>query len=190
MRLSETNLMELIPVFMKSDGAVQGLVNGLNPLIQAIAANIKKLRVWDQIDEMSEDELDQLAWELDIDWYNQKADIATKRTMIKQSDLMHARRGTKWAVEQLIAAYFGDGEVREWFEYGGEPYRFKILTSNPSVTQELATQFQRAIDSSSNVRSWLDTILISLTGEMKLRYGLGFHEVTKEIHQLGRSDEL
>jgi len=190
MRLSETDLMKLIPVFMKNDRAVQALVNGINPLIRAIAANIKKLRIWDQIDELSEAELDQLAWELDVDWYNYKADIATKRTIIKQSDLIHAKRGTKWAVEQLIKAYFGDGEVREWFEYGGEPYHFKVITSNPGVTQELAAQFKRAIDSSSNIRSWLDTILISLTGEMKLKYGLGYHEVTKEIHQLGRSVEL
>lgn len=190
MKLSEADLMELIPIFMKKDQAVQSLVRGINPLIQAAAHEAKKLRVWNQLNEMEEEQLDELAWELDISWYNQNADINTKRTMIKQSDLIHARRGTKWAVEQLIAAYFGDGEIREWFEYGGEPYRYKIITSNPGVTQELAAQFQRAIDSSSNVRSWLDTILISLTGEMKLRYGLGFHEVTKEIHQLGRSDEL
>ena len=82
MRLSETDLMKLIPVFMKNDRAVQALVNGINPLIRAIAANIKKLRIWDQIDELSEAELDQLAWELDVDWYNYKADIATKRTII------------------------------------------------------------------------------------------------------------
>ena len=47
-----------------------------------------------------------------------------------------------------------------------------VITSNPGVTQELAAQFKRAIDSSSNIRSWLDTILISLTGEMRLKYGL------------------
>ena len=35
-------------------------------------------------------------------------------------------RDSPYAVAQIIADYFGTGEVREWYQYGGKPYHFKI----------------------------------------------------------------
>ncbi len=43
---------------------------------------------------------------------------------------VHTFRGTPYAVEQVIQTYFGDGEVSEWFEYGGQPGMFKVVTTN------------------------------------------------------------
>ena len=57
--------------------------------------------------------------------YNPGWDIEAKRATIKSSDKIYRKRGTKWAVEQVIADVFGGGFVTEWNEYGGEPYHFK-----------------------------------------------------------------
>lgn len=170
MKLSDVDIMALLPAFMRSDNAVQGLANGVNALVRALAARIMLLRTWDQIDHMSEAELDELAWELDATWYSKDASIEAKREILKKSDLIHAKLGTKWAVEQVISAYFGDGIVQEWFEYGGEPYRFKVIISNASVTKEQAGLFLKALNAVKNMRSHLEQIVISLSGEMPLYY--------------------
>ena len=44
--------------------------------------------------------------------------------------------GTRRAVERVVTAYFGSGQVQHWYEYGGRPHFFKILTNNPQVTAE------------------------------------------------------
>lgn len=170
MRLSDADIKALLPVFMRSDEAVIGLADGVNALIKALAAKVILLRVWDQIDNMSEAELDELAWELNATWYSKDADITTKRELIKKSDLIHAKLGTKWAVEQVISTYFGDGIVQEWFEYGGEPFKFKVITTNASVTNEQASLFLKALNAVKNLRSHLEEIVISLSGEMPLYF--------------------
>jgi len=170
MRLSDVDIKSLLPVFMKSDDAVKGLADGVNALVKALAARIVLLRTWDQIDNMSDAELDELAWELDATWYSKDADIMAKREILKKSDLIHAKLGTKWAVEQVISTYFGDGVVQEWFEYGGEPYMFKVIATNPSVTDEQASLFLKALTSVKNLRSHLEEIVISLSGELPLYY--------------------
>ena len=98
MRLSDIDFIRLIPQFMREDKAVQGLAAGIDKIIPTLAASIQLLPSWDCIDYLSEKELDSLASELNILWYNNAADISVKRELIKNSDKVYAHLGTKWAV--------------------------------------------------------------------------------------------
>lgn len=187
MKLQEIDFIKLLPQFMREDAAIIGLANGTNEIVQRLEATISTLSTWDSIDSLSEAELDALAWELDISWYRQNAAISIKRQLIKDSEKMHQKLGTKWAVERIIKTYFGDGYVMEWFEYDGEPGHFRIVSSNPSVTNESLLDFLNLLDKVKRASSHLDGITISLTGQMRLHAGVAYHETSFETIRLGKA---
>lgn len=185
MKLEQIDLVKLLPEFMRGDRANKGLAAGTNIVLRDVATKAKLLTVWNRIDNMTDEQLDELAWELNVEWYKSTADIQTKRTIIKSSDKVHAKLGTKWAVEQIITDYFGSGAVREWWEYGGEPYHFKVFSTNPGLVNEHHEEFLAMLEVVKRKSAWLDAVIISLTGEMNIFAGVATHDLTFETHTMG-----
>lgn len=185
MKLEQIDLAKLLPEFMRGERANRGLAAGANIVLRDVAAKAKLLTVWDKIDSMTDEQLDELAWELNIEWYKSTADTQTKRAIIKSSDKVHAKLGTKWAVEQIITDYFGSGAVREWWEYGGEPYHFKVFSTNPGLVNEHHDEFLAMLEVVKRKSAWLDAVIISLTGEMNIFAGVATHDLTFETHTMG-----
>ena len=52
------------------------------------------IRDRDKIDQLNDAELDEMAWELNIQWYDSTAPIETKRAVIRSSDRVYAKLGT------------------------------------------------------------------------------------------------
>ena len=90
---------------------------------------------------------------------------------------------------QLARLYFGTGEVREWYQYGGQPHHFKVLSDNPSLVNSNLDLFLKLLRTVKRRSSWLDAILICLTGEMFLYSGMAVRDHTQEVHVMG-SDEI
>lgn len=190
MRLSDMEFERLLPAFMRGDLAVLGLAHGMDEMIPDLSQSLKYLSTWDSIDELSEDELDALAWELNIFWYDKGASIDVKRELVKSSDQVYRKLGTKWAVENVISAYFGDGYIREWNEYGGEPGYFRVFSSNPSITNELLNQFLNILGKVKRHSSKLEGIFITLTGEMHLKAGQGVVQTSHEVYRIGADEPV
>ena len=189
MKLQEAEILKLLPAWMRDDGSVKGLAEGTDEVTRALAARIKLMSRWNQIDQLDEQTLDEMAWELNIQWYDSTAPIEAKRAVIRNSDLVYSKLGTRFAVEQIITDYFGSGEVREWYEYGGKPHHFKILSDNPEMVNANFDLFMKLLGTVKRRSSWLDAVLICLTGEMELFAGMAARDHTHETHIIG-SDEL
>ena len=185
MKLEQIDLVKLLPEFMRGERANKGLAAGANIVLRDVATKAKLLTVWNRIDSMTDEQLDELAWELNVEWYKSTADIQTKRAIIKSSDKVHAKLGTKWAVEQIITDYFGSGAVREWWEYGGDPYHFKVFSTNPGLVNEHHEEFLAMLEVVKRKSAWLDAVIISLTGEMDIFAGVATHDLTFETHTMG-----
>lgn len=154
MRVSELDFVRLLPAFMRDDEAVIALSKAMDKLLGEPAKRLNTIRTWDQIDALNEAECDELAWELDIDWYDSTGmGLAEKRETIKVAQQIKRKRGTKWAVERLISAYFGEGYVMEWHEMGSSPYTFAVLTTNPHITTHNFDKFVEAANAAKNERS-------------------------------------
>ena len=175
MRLNETEMVKLLPAWMQEDGSDKGIATGCDIISRDAYARLKLLSRWDKIDQLSDAELDEMAWELNIQWYDSTAPIAAKRAVIRNSDRVYAKLGTPYAVEQIVADYFGTGEVREWYQYGGQPHHFKVLSDNPSLVNSNLDLFLKLLRTVKRRSSWLDAILICLTGEMFLYSGMRYH---------------
>lgn len=83
MKLDTLEFIKLLPDFMKDDGCIKALSESIDEIFRPVAQDLKKLSDWDRIDSMTESELDELAWECDISWYDKTADIDTKRNICK-----------------------------------------------------------------------------------------------------------
>ena len=185
MKLSNIEFLKLIPQFMRDDDAVRGLAAAIDKVVPSLAAAIEKLPTWDHINDMSEDELDALAWELNIPWYDSASSLDIKREVIKNSDKVYKHIGTKWAVENIIKTYFGDGYIMEWFEYEGEPGHFRVYSSNPSLNNERLTEFLDLLNKTKRASAKLDGISITLDAELVLSTGVAIHEVSNETYAIG-----
>lgn len=160
MKISELDFVRLLPAFMRDDEAVIALSKAVDKLIGEPGKRLSTIRTWDKIDELTEAECDELAWELDIDWYDSTGmGLEEKRETIKLAQQIKRKRGTKWAVERLITAYFGEGYVEEWYDTGGAPYTFIALTDNTHITDESINKFTEAVNAAKNARSHLAGVL-------------------------------
>ena len=156
MKVSELEFVRLLPAFMRDDEAAIALSKAMNRLIGEPSKRLKTLRVWDNIDNLNEAECDELAWELDVDWYDSTGmSLEEKRATLKIAQQIKRKRGTKWAVERLISAYFGEGYIMEWYEMYGTPYTFVALTTNAHITAQNYEKFVEAVKAAKNVRSHL-----------------------------------
>ena len=185
MKLSNLEFIRLLPLFMRGDGAVKGLAAGIDQLVPQLTAAINRLSTWDHIDELSEAELDDLAWELNILWYDTSATLEVKRELVKNSDKVYQHLGTKWAAENIIATYFGDGHIEEWFEYDGEPGHFRILSNNPSLEGEKFAEFLRILDRVKRATAKLDGVIITLSGMVTMSAGFAVHDIGSERYAIG-----
>ena len=155
MKISELDFVRLLPVFMQDDAAAIALSKAVNELIGEPAKRLSTIRTWDKIDDLNEAECDELAWELDIDWYDSTGmSLEEKRETIKVAQQIKRKRGTKWAVDRLISAYFGEGYVAEWYELGdASPFTFMVLTTETHITDENYAKFVEAANAAKNERS-------------------------------------
>lgn len=154
MKVSNMDFIKLLPAFMQDDEAAIALSKAVNKLIGEPGKRLATIRTWDKVDELTEAECNEMAWELDIDWYDSEGmSLTEKRNTIKLAQQIKRKRGTKWAVERLIGAYFGEGYVMEWFEMDNSPYTFAALTTNANTDGENFNKFVDTVQAAKNVRS-------------------------------------
>jgi len=154
----DVQLLDLLPPNMQDNDQVKALSQTIWQAWKPIVQNMEKVFI--SVETANDTLLDELAWQEHVDFYNSLLPIETKRELIRNSFKFHIKKGTPAIVEELITAIFGNGQVEEWFEYGGEPYFFRIITSNSDVTNKMEQEFLRALNSIKRLSAWLDGIVI------------------------------
>lgn len=168
--ISNVSMLDLLPPNIRRDPALKAAAKSLDGELKSITTAISKLSRYDRLDELTDVEADELAWELHVDFYDTSLPIAQKRELVKNAIRFHRRKGTPAAVEELVAILFGEGKVEEWFEYGGERGYFQVITNNPEVTQEKAQEFYRAVESVKRLSAHLERVILSQSEPMNLYF--------------------
>ena len=140
----------LIPSFEKIelhsiDLTAEKIVNTLNEEVQEFRALANPLLC-------DEKYLPFLAYAYKVDFWDYRLSTDKKRLLIKDSILLHQKKGTLWALERILEILEVKAEVSEWFDYGGDPYFFKIKLSIEQDFPHL-NQLQKIINIYKNVRS-------------------------------------
>lgn len=187
MKLKETDIKKLLPLFMQADKEWRGLADGVNKVFRDIAEDLPKLSTWDKIDVLTDAELDDLADEIRCLWYKKDYPIEKKRSLLKTAEEVYRTLGTVYAVEEVIGKSFdGTATVQQWFEYNGNPHYFKIETTSANILNgNRLVEFLRILNIVKRKSQWLEKIIILLLAEMTdqpVSIGTAFHDATTENH--------
>lgn len=155
---------------LTDDPAVQALSLALREGTRMLYRYAQTCYIYCSIDTAPEKVIDLLAAELRTQYYNQGLPLETKRALVRNTLIWYMTAGTPAAVEELVAVVFGEGEVKEWFEYGADPYWFKIVT-NALLTEDAITYFTEMIRRVKNTRSHIGAIEIHRTTEQTIYAG-------------------
>jgi len=170
----ELSLLDLLPVSIKTK-EISAVCKALDRQLAEIGTRLTDNIILPRIDELPENTVDLLAWQLHVDFYEPLGlDLEKKRELVKNAVVWHKQKGTKRAVEQLVkTVFFDDFKVLEWFTYGGLPYYFRIVIKNGSIkTKEEYNLLIQAINSAKNMRSHLEKIISESYTENELYFGM------------------
>lgn len=125
--LTAENLTRTFPEALQGDEKMVALAQSIATILEGRVGEIAGMLLYSRIDELPEGVLDILAHDFKVDWYDPDYAIEQKRQTLKDSWNVHRRLGTKAAVLAAICAIYPDTKVMEAWEYGGDPYHFRLL---------------------------------------------------------------
>ncbi len=168
--LTAENLLLALPEALRQDEQMQALAAGIAEVLAARPAEIDRLLIYPRIDELPEALLDRLAYDFKVDWWDAEYSLAAKRQTLKDNWQVHRRLGTKAAVEQAIAAIYPETQVLEWFEYGGEPFSFRVVldVTNARASAEYFA-IKRAVDSYKRLTAHMDNLIYQCRAALEIR---------------------
>lgn len=158
--MNKEEFISLIPKVIGGNESLNALATASADILSKQYAGIDLEAIYGKIDELPEDLLDILAKDFKVDWWSQRMSVEDKRNTLKSSWFVHRKLGTKGAVKRAIAAVYEVSEVKEWFEYGGDPYHFKIILDS-SYSDSDVEKYNTIINNLTfykNVRSYLDGV--------------------------------
>lgn len=151
-------LLSIFPRAMRVSPDYWQLAQVIAPELEAAYQAAVQCEVLCRVDELPENVLDALAYNLDVFWWRPDASLEEKREGIKQALLTHRRLGTTQAVQDAINTYLGGGVVEEWFDYSGDPFHFQIGGADSSIIASDYPAFMKVLDGVKRFSAVLDTL--------------------------------
>ena len=191
-----------VPKFLMADKNGRAVAMAIQAAVQYMNDRIAEgVAVIDDFDRMPEWRLDDLAWEYNC-LYDYEADVKTKRQWVRNAVPLYRMFGTVQSIYQYVGGYFANMDVEENWQYGGEPYHFRV-TVEGEWTPENERWARKAINEAKNVRSILDSLRIGhkcfvgviAEGEMLGRFSYPITGLENwagrwpDVNTLGRADD-
>lgn len=170
--ITAENLLAVLPPVLAGDEHIQALAVGIAEVLAARPSEIDQLLIYPNIDALPEELLDILAQDFKVDWWNADYTLSEKRATLKSSWQVHRRLGTPAAVIEAISSIYPNTHLMEWWDYGGEPYHFKLLldATYEGVDTAKHTKVLAGVGYYKNLRSVLDGVEYFGSGQSVVLY--------------------
>jgi phage tail P2-like protein len=170
--ITKENLLASLPAVLANDDNMAALASAVAEVLAARVGEIERVSIYSQIDRLPNELLDILANDFKVDWWDANYTLEEKRNTLKESWRVHRMLGTKAAVETAISAIYPDTQVKEWFEYSGAPYHFKLLidATYENVDPQKHARVLEKVQFYKNLRSVLDEVEYFDTGGTATAY--------------------
>ena len=154
------DIERLVPKYIFADKNGRAIAKAIEAAMQIFCETIdESVRILLDPDVMPEWRLNEYAWEMGAEWFDSTATIEEKREQAKVIHEVYRKIGTKKALLDAVSSLFGSGSiVDEWFDYGGEPYHYKICVTNDEATTSRREECVRLINIVTGVRCVLDSL--------------------------------
>ena len=161
------DITRLVPKFLLRDkngaalaAAIEAALNALDDVASVGLACLS------DVESMPEWRLDELAWEYNC-LYDYEAGITEKRAWIREAFPMYRYYGTPEAIYQYLRGAFNEVEVEEWWQYGADPFHFRVIVGG-EWTDAKEAWARYAVRVASNIRSILDGISAGSSGAITM----------------------
>ena len=154
-RLEDSQIADILPDHLTHSPEMEALSYAVCQGIKRLLSYCGNIGVYSSINNIPENMLDMLALEINTPYYDEGFEIEKKREMVKNTLQWHEKVGTPAAVEELVKTVFGECSVLEWYQYGGEPYTFRVqvVVGNNGLTEDADREIIRSIQFCKNIRS-------------------------------------
>lgn len=159
--LRDCKTTDIMPLTLKQDVYIQASGYALRETARMLLNKIDRTSVYAVLDIMPDDIVDLLAGEFRAQYYDTSLSVEEKRTAVKKALLWYCKAGTVSAVRELTNFVWRSesAKVQEWFEYGSDPYLFRILLgTDMNIEEDLIDAFLDAVWKVKNTRSHLESI--------------------------------
>lgn len=169
------NLIASLPPALQRDPSAVALAEAMADALSRRPEEIDRVRLYPAIDRLEADVLDTLADDFKVDWWDADYSLDEKRRTLKSSWKVHKLLGTKAAVELGLRAIYPDSRAEPWFEYGGEPYHFRIHAdlSGQILAENKPTRVMELVRYYKSLRDHLDEIRYTMEAKQPAVLGLG-----------------
>lgn len=156
----DMDLTRTLPQVLKNDPEIMAIAMVIADQLRKVAKQAEETIIFARIDSLPEALLDIIAYDLHVDWYDYEYPVNIKREVIKNSIKIHRQMGTKYAVETALNEIFPGTTVKEWPEFGGAPYTFRIIVNITAagVSKEKQNDVLDKVKFYKNLRSHLESI--------------------------------
>jgi len=144
--------------------------------LKLLQSYVETVFLYNHIENLPDDKLDYLAIEWDLPYYEDSLDRDTKVRLVKEGFNWRRTAGTVYGVETLVKKMFGEGRVKEWYEFGGDPGTFRVQTNAPLVP-DMEEFFKVLLRKEKNARSWLE--FVDIIRDLVMTYFVGVHLHTR-----------
>lgn len=162
--IKDVTILDILPYTFKT-AEYEALSRAIASLTALFYETMSSVLFWADIENASPALLDAMAAELDAPFYLSDMPIEQKRSIIAAAFVYNSHIGTVSSVQELVAAAFGGGNIAEWYEYGGDPYYFKVEIDG-DITKPGMTEFKyfsSMLNKVKNVRAKLDELTVVLS---------------------------
>lgn len=179
--IKDLDIEALLPDSISEDKKAKAIAEAVTNQLLEINRNINQILIWDDISKHDDNTLLNLAWQMHTDIYDTSFGKQTRVNLINDSVNWHKVRGTPYAVRRALYNVYSSGYVEEWYEYGGEPYHFRVAGISDALNNDDdLKKLEMLIASSKNCRSWIDGIDFTRTISSTVYVGGAVLEEYKE----------
>lgn len=158
MNQDDYRIADRLPESLSSDN-IRELAETIDAKMGELNRMSELVSIYPRIDKLSSNLVDALAVQFHVDYYDKGLPLDTRRSLVKNSMRWHLRKGTKGVVQEMVQTIFASGVVQEWYEYGGDPYYFRVELMTPMrIIPDNLNLLVKLINLVKNVRSWLDEL--------------------------------
>lgn len=159
------NFADYLTETLKRDPKMKALAAAVTEQMLGVSGEIDNVLIYSRIDELSEELIDILAFDMHVDWYDYSYPLTVKKDILKNSVKVHKKMGTKYSLEMVLKNINKTAEIKEWFEYGGKPYTFRVNADIGTDGLDSSTdfEFERKLQLYKNLRSHCKGIFYTLS---------------------------
>ena len=171
-KLKENTLLREIPQNLLLDEKVVHTANATQPVLNAMLNWVEKINYRMNVEQLPDEIIEHLLWENHIT-YNEGVVLAGTREqkirLIQSAVELHRIKGTPAALELVFSLLDVSCKTKEWFEYNGNPYHFKLdlQITDRGLSDDTIKLLEMLVYEFKNVRSHLENLNINYTSRSK-----------------------